>query len=71
MSENIILFLLGQVLTAAGIYAAIRADLREHSVRIGALEKQYDRNSEQRGYWTEKYRRNTNDNHNDNRDDHQ
>ena len=52
MSENIILFLLGQCITAGGIYAAIRADLREHQVRINALERNCERrinNEERRG----------------------
>lgn len=40
MSENIILFVLTQIAAAAGVYAAIRADLREHQVRIAMLEKQ-------------------------------
>lgn len=57
MSENVILFLLGQCITAAGIYAAIRADLREHSVRIGALEKNCDRRNEPRDYTRHDYRR--------------
>ena len=43
MSENMLIFLVGQCITAGGIYAAIRADLREHQVRIHALEKNYDR----------------------------
>lgn len=43
MSENMILFLLGQCITAGGIYAAIRADLREFKVRIGALERTSER----------------------------
>lgn len=38
MSENTIFFLVGQLIIAGGVYAAIRADLREHSVRIKALE---------------------------------
>lgn len=43
MTENLVLFLLGQCITAGGIYAAIRADLREHQVRIGALERTSER----------------------------
>lgn len=38
MSEQVLLFLIGQVVTAAGVYAAIRADLRECMVRISILE---------------------------------
>jgi hypothetical protein len=43
MSEQIILFLFGQVVTAAGVYAAIRADLREALTRVGMAEKRLDR----------------------------
>lgn len=43
MSENVILFIFGQVITAGGVYAAIRADLREALVRISILEKQRER----------------------------
>jgi len=52
MSENMIIFLVGQLITAGGIYAAIRADLREHQFRIGALERNCERrqnNEERRG----------------------
>lgn len=38
MSENLILFTVAQIMTAGGIYAAIRADLRECMVRISILE---------------------------------
>lgn len=43
MSENLVLFLVGQVITAAGVYAAIRADLREALTRIAMLEHRVDR----------------------------
>lgn len=33
------MFLIGQVVTAAGVYAAIRADLREALVRVQLLEQ--------------------------------
>jgi hypothetical protein len=39
MSENVVLFFAGQIIMAMGVYAAIRADLREYNVRIGMLEK--------------------------------
>lgn len=39
MSENMVLFILGQLATAAGVYAAIRADLREALVRVSMLEE--------------------------------
>ena len=39
MSENMLLFILGQLATAAGVYAAIRADLREALVRVAMLEE--------------------------------
>lgn len=42
ISLQMAVFLVGQVLTAAGIYTAIRSDLREHQVRIGMLEKHID-----------------------------
>lgn len=40
MNDQIWMFVIGQIATAAGIYAAIRADLREAMVRISILEKQ-------------------------------
>lgn len=43
---NILIFLAGQVLTAAGVYAAIRADLREALVRISIIEKTCERRQE-------------------------
>ena len=39
MIDSVWLFVLGQVITAGGVYAAIRADLREALVRVGLLEK--------------------------------
>lgn len=43
MSEHLILFMVGQVVTAAGVYAAIRADLREALVRVRLLEDRMTR----------------------------
>lgn len=42
MSDTLILFVVGQIVTAASVYAAIRADLREALVRITLLEKRVD-----------------------------
>jgi hypothetical protein len=46
MEANLIMamgvFVFGQIVTAAGIYSAIRSDLREYQVRIGMLEKHLD-----------------------------
>ncbi len=42
MTEQVWLFIIGQVITAGGIYAAIRADLREALVRIRMLERKTD-----------------------------
>jgi hypothetical protein len=39
MNDSIWLFVFAQVATAGGVYAAIRADLREHQVRIAMLEE--------------------------------
>lgn len=36
-------FVFAQVVTAAGVYTAIREDLREHGVRIAMAEKRIDR----------------------------
>lgn len=36
-------FVLSQVVTAAGIYAAIRADLREALVRVNIVERRVER----------------------------
>jgi hypothetical protein len=43
MNDQIWFFIIGQLATAAGIYAAIRADLREAMVRINMLEERADR----------------------------
>lgn len=37
------MFVVGQLATAAGVYAAIRADLREALVRVAMLEKRVER----------------------------
>ncbi len=42
MSSEVLIFLAGQVLTSMGIYAAIRADLREALVRIAIVEKRME-----------------------------
>lgn len=39
MSDNVLLIIVGQIAAAAGVYAAIRADLRECLVRIKILEE--------------------------------
>jgi len=39
LDKDLILFVVTQIAAAAGVYAAIRADLREHQVRIGMLEE--------------------------------
>lgn len=43
MNEQIILFIVGQLMTAAGVYGAIRADLREALTRVTMAEKRLDR----------------------------
>lgn len=43
ISEHLIIFLIGEVVTAIGIYAAIRADLQEHRFRLGAIEHRLDK----------------------------
>lgn len=43
MGQDLALFVLAQLATAAGVYAAIRADLREALVRVGLVEKRVDR----------------------------
>ena len=43
MDQSIVLFIIAQIATAGGVYAAIRADMREYAVRIGMLEKQNER----------------------------
>ncbi|CAN5165995.1 hypothetical protein BH10PSE16_BH10PSE16_43780 [soil metagenome] len=45
MTNELIMFGLTQIATAAGIYAAIRGDLREHQVRIAMLEEHNKRRS--------------------------
>lgn len=49
MSNELWLFVLGQALTAAGVYAAIRADLREALVRVSLLEKWRERQETKAG----------------------
>jgi hypothetical protein len=44
----IALFVVSQVITAAGVYAAIRADLREALVRVGQVERRVDRIEDRR-----------------------
>lgn len=39
MTQELWLFIMGQALTAGGVYAAIRADLREALVRVRILEE--------------------------------
>jgi hypothetical protein len=39
MTDQTWLFIMGQIITAGGIYAAIRADLREAMVRVSMLER--------------------------------
>ena len=36
-------FVFAQIATASGVYAAIREDLREHTVRIAIAEKRIER----------------------------
>jgi hypothetical protein len=43
MDQHVLLFLIGQILTAAGVYAAIRADLREALIRMREAERRLDR----------------------------
>lgn len=43
MTHEVWIFVVGQLATAAGVYAAIRADLREALVRINILEKHLDK----------------------------
>ena len=43
MSSEWIMFGLTQIATAAGVYAAIRADMREYQIRIAMLEKYNER----------------------------
>jgi hypothetical protein len=41
--QTIGLFVITQLMTAAGIYAAIRADLREALIRVAMAEKRLDK----------------------------
>ena len=43
MNNEMWLYLVGQILAAAGIYTAIRVDLKGHDLRIGFLEKQNEK----------------------------
>lgn len=43
MSENLLLFVISQIIAAGAVYAAIRADLRELMVRMGHAEKRIER----------------------------
>lgn len=38
-ASTLLVFVVGEVVTAAAVYAAIRADLREALVRVSLLEK--------------------------------
>lgn len=40
---ELVIFMVGQLFTAAGVYAAIRADLREALVRISIMERQMEK----------------------------
>jgi len=39
------MFIVAQIATAMGVYAAIRADLQEHRFRLGAIESRLDKAS--------------------------
>lgn len=43
MEAQVWMFIVGQMVTAGGVYAAIRADLREALVRVAMLEKRMER----------------------------
>lgn len=43
MNEQLVLFIVGQLVTAAGVYGAIRADLREALTRCQLLERRVER----------------------------
>lgn len=43
MPPDLVYFILAQIATAAGVYGAIRADLREALTRVGMAEKRLDR----------------------------
>lgn len=42
------MFVFTQLVTAGGVYAAIRADLREAQVRVSIVEKRMDRLEDRR-----------------------
>ena len=42
ISKEIWLFVVAQLITAGSVYAGIRADLREYSIRISMLEKRIE-----------------------------
>lgn len=39
MTNEVLMFVFAQLVTAGGVYAAIRADMREYKIRIDMLEK--------------------------------
>jgi hypothetical protein len=43
LDTSTVFFAITQIFTAASVYAAIRADMREFQVRITMLEKQIDK----------------------------
>lgn len=43
MPDQLWMFVLAQLVTAGGIYAAIRADLREHQVRLAEHDRRIER----------------------------
>ena len=43
LDSSIVIFIITQLATAGGVYAAIRADMREYSIRITMLEKHNDK----------------------------
>jgi glucose-6-phosphate-specific signal transduction histidine kinase len=45
MPTEILLFVLAQAFTAMGVYAAIRADMREYKIRLDMLERHNERHS--------------------------
>jgi hypothetical protein len=46
VTTEMLIFVLGQLATAAGVYAAIRADLRELMVRVAYLERAQQRDDD-------------------------
>lgn len=42
MPPDLLYFIVGQIVTAAGVYGAIRADLREALTRMTMAEKRLD-----------------------------